>query len=83
LTRCYLDVTAILTEIPDELEGFVGGQLLLRATRGIGGVEDRGVGNVEPDEDLHVPRMSMVDITSDPAGPALEAAEVAEFGRCC
>ena len=33
-----------------DVEGFIGGQLLLRMTRGMGGVEDRGVGNTEPDE---------------------------------
>ena len=33
-----------------DAEGFIGGQLLLRLTRGMGGVEDRGVGNTEPDE---------------------------------
>jgi hypothetical protein len=63
------------------VEGFIGGQLLLRFTRGMTGPEIRGCGNVEPDEDLHVPRMKMLDISDDPAGPDREAVEFAKFGR--
>lgn len=63
------------------VQGFTGGQLLLRFTRGMTYIENTGVGNIEPDEDLHVPRMKMLDISDDHHGPAQEAAEYEEFGR--
>lgn len=64
-----------------DVEGFTGGQLLLRFTRGMTYIESTGAGNIEPDEDLHVPRMKMLDVSDDLDGPAKEAAEYEEFGR--
>jgi hypothetical protein len=64
-----------------DVEGFTGGQLLLRFTRGMTYTEDSGQGNIEPDEDLHVPRMRMLDTEDDPDGHAKEVAEFSEFGR--
>ena len=59
----------------DAVEGVVGGQLLLRLSRGFGSMEDRGWGNVEPDEDIHVPRMALLEIDED-GSPYLEAGEL-------
>jgi hypothetical protein len=64
-----------------DVEGFVGGQLLLRFTRGMTYLEDRGCGNIEPDEDYNVPRMKILDLSADPTGPDRETAEYQEFGR--
>ena len=64
-----------------DVDGFTGGNLLLRFTRGMTYIEDTGQGNMEPDEDLHVPRMQMMDGTTDPEGPEKEAAEFDHFGR--
>jgi hypothetical protein len=65
-----------------DVKGFIGGQLLLRFTRGMNFSEDRGCGNTEPDEDLNVPRMKMLDTSSeDPLQVEKEIAEYAEFGR--
>ena len=64
-----------------DVEGFTGGHLLLRFTRGMTYIEDTGQGNMEPDEDLHVPRMKMLDTPADDNGPAEEAAEFEQFGR--
>ncbi len=47
----------------------------MRFTRGMTYIEDRGCGNIEPDEDYNVPRMTMLDFSADPTGPDRETAE--------